>query len=157
MALIRVMFLCTQLLPVLVIALVLALHIFVRPYEKLRHNIIEAVVLVNYIFLFLLRGTQTFLDDLSTYTGNQVTAPHCVLGVCAHVQRELERVRERWMDGRREIERLLTCCINYYSLLFTIRYLRIVASFLLLLMMSLGSSFRSSMVHWLWEFCLQQL
>ena len=63
----------TQLLPVLVIGLVLALHIFVRPYEKLRHNIIEAVILINYTVLFLLRGTQTFLDDLSDYTGNQVT------------------------------------------------------------------------------------
>ena len=67
-----VFFPLSQLVPVLFIGLVLALHIFVRPYEKLRHNIIEAVILINYILLFLLRGTQTFLDNLSTYTGNQV-------------------------------------------------------------------------------------
>lgn len=65
-------FLVSQLIPVLCIAMVLALHIFARPYEKLRHNIMEAVILINYILLFLLRGTQTFLDNLSTYTGNQV-------------------------------------------------------------------------------------
>ena len=59
-------------MPALVIGLVLALHIFARPYEKLRDNVIEAVILINYILLFLLRGTQTFLDNLSTYTGNQV-------------------------------------------------------------------------------------
>ena len=61
-----------QLVPVLLISLVLALHIFARPYEKMRNNIIEAVILVNYTLLFLFRGTQTILDNLSTYTGNQV-------------------------------------------------------------------------------------
>ncbi len=49
-------------------------HLFFLPYEKWWHNLIEVAVLVNYIFLLLLRSTQTFLDNLESYSGTSIPA-----------------------------------------------------------------------------------
>ncbi len=50
----------------------LTIHLFFLPYEKWWHNLIEAAVLLNYIFLLLLRSTQTFLDSLESYSGTSI-------------------------------------------------------------------------------------
>ena len=47
----------------------LALHLFFLPYTRWWQNLLEALLLADYILLLLLRSTQTILDDLSTYSG----------------------------------------------------------------------------------------
>ncbi len=47
-------------------------HLFLLPYEKWWHNLLEAAILANYSLLLLLRSTQTFLDNLATYSGTAV-------------------------------------------------------------------------------------
>ena len=49
-----------------------ALHLFVMPYLKWWQNLLEALVLANYILLFLLRSSQTVLDSLVSYSGTAI-------------------------------------------------------------------------------------
>ena len=53
---------------------VFTVHLFLLPYKKLWQNILETAILVNYIILLLLRSTQTFLDNLASYSGTSVPA-----------------------------------------------------------------------------------
>ena len=50
----------------------LAAHLFFLPYLKWWQNLLEALVLMNYTLLLLLRSTQTILDDLASYSGTTV-------------------------------------------------------------------------------------
>lgn len=61
-----------QVAPLFILLPAFALHLFLLPYHKWWQNLIEAAVLIDYILLFLLRSTQTFLDNLSWYTGTSV-------------------------------------------------------------------------------------
>ncbi len=51
---------------------VLAIHLFLKPYKKLWQNILEAVILLNYALLMMIRGTPSFLDTYAIYSGIQV-------------------------------------------------------------------------------------
>ena len=63
-----------QIAPILILLPAFALHLFIQPYHKWWQNLIEAAVLMDYILLLLLRSTQTFLDNLSSYSGTSVPA-----------------------------------------------------------------------------------
>ena len=51
---------------------VLAIHLFFKPYTKTWQNILEAVILLNYSLLMMIRSTPSFLDTHARYAGIQV-------------------------------------------------------------------------------------
>ena len=51
---------------------VLAIHLFLKPYKKLWLNVLEAVILLNYALLMMIRATPSFLDTHAIYSGIQV-------------------------------------------------------------------------------------
>ena len=61
-----------QISPLYILAPAFTAHVFFLPYKKWWQNLIEAGVLLNFIFLLLLRSTQTFLDNLASYSGTSV-------------------------------------------------------------------------------------
>ena len=55
-----------------VVLTILAIHLFFKPYQKLWQNLLEAVVLIVYSLLLMIRATPTFLDTLAPYSGTEV-------------------------------------------------------------------------------------
>ncbi|XP_019857682.1 PREDICTED: uncharacterized protein LOC109585984 [Amphimedon queenslandica] len=58
--------------PVYLLAFLLFLHIYVRPYKYAIQNIIEAVVLFDYCLLFILRSPSSLQELLNPYSGTSI-------------------------------------------------------------------------------------
>ena len=68
----RVIVFILQVLPIYIISFLFVIHVYIRPYTRLVDNVLEAVVLLNYILLLVFRSCQAILDHLDTYTGLMV-------------------------------------------------------------------------------------
>lgn len=47
----------------------MAIHLFFKPYKKLWQNILEAIILLDYSLVMLIRATPSFLEANAPYSG----------------------------------------------------------------------------------------
>ena len=61
-----------QVTPIYIISFFFVIHIYSMPYEELFDNVLETIILLNYIILLCIRSCERILDQLDSYTGTMI-------------------------------------------------------------------------------------